>query len=435
MTSLPNLPNIFKDLVSSINIDNTLNKCNKKCKLTYYFKDSGIVARNMGTHILIEFDDKETECAEYSAPDTLICRNGGVSKLVVKEIRIYVPSMHTYKNESIPGELFIVLNNTQGGRNLIISLPITNSHGTIPYASSVISEVVTFLGTNGNSEGEGGNVKGMSVDLNRFIPKNTGYYSYVGHLPWIAETAAQSLNSENISSLNSENISSLNSENISSLNSENISSLNSETISNLRFNNIFNDTVLTCYDIIVYDIKDAAIYLGNDKIEKINTLVPFYGVNNSLTKKAKELLITYYIIKEYNKRGELNGIFKPNTKKFDNGVTPVQKSKLAYNDKGATYFKNDEIWIDCAPTGSEGNNLVIYKKPDNLPGVIFTQYFHIAFLIFVTILSTVIIVAIFKYGPSLLTNAKKPAAAAVAAGKAAAPKPPGKAAAPKPPGH
>lgn len=391
MTSLPNLPNIFKDLVSSINIDNTLNKCNKKCKLTYYFKDSGIVARNMGTHILIEFDDKETECAEYSAPDTLICRNGGVSKLVVKEIRIYVPSMHSYKNEPIPGELFIVLNNTQGGRNLIISLPITNSHGTIPYASSVLSEVVTFLGTNGNSEGEGGNVKGMSVDLNRFIPKNTGYYSYVGHLPWIAETAARSLNGENIS--------------------------------NLRFNNIFNDTVLTCHDIIVYDIKDAAIYLSTNNIVKINTLVPFYGVNNSLTKRAKELLITYYIIKEYNKRGELNGIFKPNTKKFDNGVTPVQKSKLAYNDKGATYFKNDEIWIDCAPTGSEGNNLVIYKKPDNLPGVIFTQYFHIAFLIFVTILSTVIIVAIFKYGPSLLTNAKKPAAAAAkaAAGKGGSP--------------
>jgi carbonic anhydrase len=391
MTSLPNLPNIFTDLVSSINIDNTLNKCNKKCKLTYYFKDSGIVARNMGTHILIEFDDKETECAEYSAPDTLICRNGGVSKLVVKEIRIYVPSLHTYKDETMPGELFIVLNNTQGGRNLIISLPITNSHGTIPYASSILSEVVTFLGTNGNSEGEGGNVTGMSVDLNRFIPKNTGYYSYVGHLPWIAENAARSLNGENIS--------------------------------NLRFNNIFNDTVLTCHDIVVYDIKDAAIYLSTNNIVKINTLVPFYGVNNSLTKRAKELLITYYIIKEYNKRGELNGIFKPNTKKFDNGVTPVQKSKLAYNDKGATYFKNDEIWIDCAPTGSEGNNLVIYKKPDNLPGVIFTQYFHIAFLIFVTILSTVIIIAIFKYGPSLLTNAKKPAAAAGAGpGKAAAPK-------------
>ena len=387
MTSLPNLPNIFTDLVSSINIDNTLNKCNKKCKLTYYFKDSGIVARNMGTHILIEFDDKETESAEYSAPDTLICRNGGVSKLVVKEIRIYVPSMHSYKNETVPGELFIVLNNTQGGRNLIISLPITNSHGTIPYASSVLSEVVTFLGTNGNSEGEGGNVKGMSVDLNRFIPKNTGYYSYVGHLPWIAENAAQSLNGENIK--------------------------------NLRFNNIFNDTVLTCYDIVVYDIKDAAIYLSTNNIVKLNTLLPFYKTNNSLSNKGKELLITYYIIKSYNKNGHIGGIFKQNPKKFDNGVTPVQKSKLAYNDKGATYLKNDEIWIDCAPTGSEGNNLVIYKKPDNLPGVIFTQYFHIAFLIFVTILSTVIIVAIFKYGPNLLTNAKKPAAAAGAAAKGA----------------
>jgi hypothetical protein len=379
MTSLPNLPDIFKDLVSSINIDNTLNKCNKKCKLTYFFKDSGIVARNMGTHILIEFDDTETVSAEYSSPDTLICRNGGVSNLVVKEIRLYFPSLHTYKEATVPGELFLVLNNTQGGRNLIISFPITNSHGTLPYTSSVLSEVVTFLGTNGNSEGQGGNVKGMSVSLNRFIPKNTGYYSYVGHLPWIAEKAALNWERENY-----------------------------------RFNTIFNDTVLSCHDIIVYDIKDAAIYLSNDKFEKINTLLPFYGANNGLTNKAKELLITYYIIKEYNKKGVINGIYKPNAKKFDNEVTPVQKSKLAYNDKGATYFKNDEIWIDCAPTGSEGNNLVIYKKPDSVPSVIFAQYFHIAFLIFVTILSTVIIIAIFKYGPGLLyANTKKAGAGAV----------------------
>ena len=373
MTSLPNLPYIFKDLVSSINIDNTLNKCNKKCKLTYYFKDSGIVARNMGTHILIEFDDAETESAEYSAPDTLICRNGGVSKLVIKELRLYAPSLHTYKDTTVHGELFIVLNNTQGGRNLIISLPITNSYGTIPYASSTLSEIITFLETNGNSEGEGGNVKGLSVDLNRFIPKNTGYYSYVGHLPWITEKAALNWERENY-----------------------------------KYNTIFNDTVLSCYDIIVYDVKDAAIYLSNEKYNKLNQFLPFYTSNNSrLTNKGKELLLTYYIIKEYNKKGEINGIYKTNVKKFDEGVTPLQKSKLAYNDKGATYFKNDEIWIDCAPTGSEGNNLVIYKKPDNIPSVIFNQYFHIAFLIFVTILSTVIIIAIFKYGPSLLNASAK----------------------------
>jgi hypothetical protein len=387
MTSLPNLPDIFKDLVCSINIDNTLNKCNKKCKFTYFFKDSGIVARNMGSHILIEFDDTETVSAEYSSPDTLICRNGGVSKLVVKEIRLYFPSLHTYKDETAPGELFLVLNNTQGGRNLIISFPITNSHGTLPYTSSVLSEVVTFLGTNGNSEGQGGNVKGMSVSLNRFIPKNTGYYSYVGHLPWIAEKAALNWGRENN-----------------------------------RFNTIFNDTVLSCHDIIVYDIKDAAIYLSNDKLKKINTLVPFYGENNALTNKAKELLITYSIIKQYNKKGEINGIYKPNAKKFDNGVTPVQKSKLAYNDKGATYDKSDEIWIDCAPTGSEGNNLVIYKKPDSVPSVIFAQYFHIGFLIFITILSTVIIIAIFKYGPGLLySTSKKTGAAGAGAGVAKKP--------------
>lgn len=368
MTSqLPNLPDIFKDLVSCINIDNTLNKCNKKCKLTYYFKESGIVARNMGSHILIEFDDTETVSAEYSSPDTLICRNGGVSKLVVKELRLYIPSLHNYKDQIVPGELFIVLKNTEGGRNLIISIAVSNSYGTIPYATSVLSEVITFLGSVGNSEGQGGNVKGVSVNLNKLIPKNTGYYSYVGHEPWITEKPAANW-----------------------------------IRNNYRFNTIFNDTILTCHDIIVYDIKDAAIYLNKDKFDKLNLILPFRNSGNIPTKRATEFYLTYYIIKSYNKNGEINGVFKSNPKKFDNGTTPLQKAKLAYNNQGATYLKNDEIWIDCAPTGSEGSNLVIYKKPDSVPSVIFAQYFHIAFLIFVTILSTIIIIAIFKYGPSLL---------------------------------
>jgi hypothetical protein len=390
MTSqLPRLPDIFKDLVSCINIDNTLNKCNKKCKLTYYFKDSGIVARNMGTHILIELDDTETVCADYSSPDSLICSNGGFSKLVVKELRLYVPSRHSYKNQIVAGELFIVLKNTQGGRDLIISIPISNSTGTVPYASSVLSEVITFLETLGNSEGEGGNVTGLSVNLNKMIPKNIGYYSYVGHVPWITEKAAINWMRDSFS-----------------------------------FNTIFNDTILTCYDIIVYDVKDVAIYVNKNNFNKINTILPFFSGSQSsdrkLTKRAAELLLTYNIIKTYNLVGEVSA-YKPNTKKFDNGVTPLQKSKLAYNNKGATYFKNDEIWIDCAPTGSEGNELVIYKKPDSVPSVIFTQYFQVAFLIFVTILSTIIIIAIFKYGPNLFKGkVKKPALGGAAGGPAGA---------------
>ena len=386
---LPPLPAIFKDLVSCINIDNTLNKCNKKCKLKYYFTDSGIVARNMGSYILIEFDDTDTVCADYASSNSSICSNGGFSKLKLAELRIYIPSLHTYKEQVIAGELLIVLNNTEGGRNLIISIPISNSHGTIPYASSVLSEVVTFLGTVGNSEGQGGNVKGMSVNLNKFIPKNTGYYSYVGHQPWIAAEAANRL----------------------------------INVNNVQINTIineFNNTLPSCHDIIVYDIKDVAIYLSNENGTKLWNIIPISS-ENKLTKKGYEFLLTYFI-RLYNKNGELTNIYRPNTKKFDNGITPIQKSNFAYNNKGAAYFKNDEIWIDCAPTGSEGNELVIYKKPDSPPSVIFTQYFHIAFLIFVTILSTVIIIAIFKYGPDLFKSTVKKGAGA-GAGPGAAVRP------------
>lgn len=378
MTTLPNLPDLFKDLVSCINIDTTLNKCNKKCKFTYYFNDSGILAKNMGSHLLMEFDDAETACAEYSSPNTTLCGNGGFGKLAAKEMRLYVPSRHTYRNEMADGELFILLNNIEGGRNLIVSIPIAKSHGTIPYASSTISEVVSFLGRIGNSEGQGGIVSGASVNLNKIIPKNTGYYSYVGHVPWITEKAANKW----------------------------------KTNGQTSFATIFDDTIPSCHDIIVYDIKDAAINLNIQTMTSIETLIP-WSITDVLTRRSTEFIITDLVI-HYNRYGELPNVFKANAKKFDNEITPLQKSKLAYNRKGATYSKNDDIWIDCAPTGSEGDNLAVYEKPTMSPSEIFSQYYNIAFLIFLTILSTYILYTLYEHGHKLI-GGKDPAAVAAAA--------------------
>lgn len=384
MTTLPNLPDIFKDLVSCINIDTTLKKCDKKCKFTYYFNESGILAKNMGSHILMEFDDASTTSpdasAEYSSPNTTLCGIGGFGKLAVKEMRLYVPSRHSYKNELADGELLILLNNIEGGRNLIVSIPIAKSHGTIPYASSILSEVVSFLGRVGNSEGQGGMVTGMSVQLNKFIPKNTGYYSYVGHPPWITEKAANKW----------------------------------KTNGQTSFATIFDDTIPTCHDIIVYDIKDAAINLNIQTMAAIETILP-WSITNVLTRRSSEFIITDLVI-HYNRYGDLPNVFKANAKKFDNEITPLEKSKLAYNRKGAIYSKNDNIWIDCAPTGSEGDNLVVYEKPTASPSEVFSQYYNIAFLIFLTILSTYILYNLYKHGHKLV-GGKAPAAvvAAVAA--------------------
>ena len=386
MTTLPNLPEIFKDLVSCINIDTTLNKCTHKCKFTYYFNESGIVAKNMGSHILMEFDDAATTnpdaSAEYSSPDTELCGVGRHSKLVVKEMRLYAPSRHSYKNSLADGELLILLNNIDGGRNLIVSIPIAKSHGTIPYASSILSEVVSFLGRVGNSEGQGGNVTGTSIQLNKFIPKNTGYYSYVGHPPWTTETAANKWKA------------------------------NGQT----SFATIFDDPLPSCHDIIVYDIKDAAINLNIQTMTAIETILP-WNINNVLTKRGTEFIITDLVI-HYNHFGDLPNVYKANEKKFDNEITPLVKAKLAYNRKGATYSKNDDIWIDCAPTGSEGDNLVVLEKPAPTPSEVFSQYYNIAFLIFLTILSTYILYILYKHGHKLV-GGKAPEVPVVGAGAGA----------------
>ena len=88
-----------------------------------------------------------------------------------------------------------------------------------------------------------------------------------------------------------------------------------------------------------------AINLNIQTMTAIETILP-WNINNVLTKRGTEFIITDLVI-HYNHFGDLPNVYKANEKKFDNEITPLVKAKLAYNRKGATYSKNDDIWIDC----------------------------------------------------------------------------------------
>ena len=169
-----------------INLEHTDNKCFNKCRFSYDFKNTTITAKNKKEYISIELADKDMVTAQYSSANTRMCRNGGNSRLSVQELRVYAPSLHTYgsNKERADGELFILLNNTSGGRHVIVSVPISTQNGTMPLASSALTDVISFLAKMGNSEGEGGDVKGLNFNLNDFIPQNVGFYSYVASVPW-----------------------------------------------------------------------------------------------------------------------------------------------------------------------------------------------------------------------------------------------------------
>ena len=306
-----------------INIVHTDNRCFGKCRLNYEFKKTQVIAENKGNYISIKLANKDSIVAEYSSANTPLCRNGeGSSKLTVNELRIYAPSLHKFGTDqkNTDAELFIILNNSSGGRNLVICLPISTLNGTLPRASSDLTSIISYLGKVGNNEGSGGTVKGLNFDLNGFIPQK-GYYSYTGSLPWNA--------------------------------------------------------CEKCTDFIVYDKNDAVI-----------------GLNNLIMSSLLKLVTTSSNITIVN--------------------TDHEKVGFAYNKRGATRgfgSGSDKIWINCYPTGSDGEILVEESKSGILNNNSFGMFSGLSQskyerykMIGQTILITILIVlALFFFIGGLLT--------------------------------
>tara|TARA_A100001015_G_scaffold162607_2_gene180723 strand:+ start:1384 stop:2373 length:990 start_codon:yes stop_codon:yes gene_type:complete len=256
-----------------INIIHTNKNCFNKCKFSYNFKKSEVSVVNKNTYLSIRLNDKDNVSAKFSSTNTPNCKNGGESDLTIDEVRIYSPSIHTYSNkkERADAEVIIILSNVTGGRHLIVSLPITSQNGNMPIASGQLTNIISYMSSSANSQGEGGQIRGLNFDLNSFIPQGKGYYSYAASLPW--------------------------------------------------------DACDKCTDYIVYDRKDVIISLNNFVLSKLQKMLE--QDNNIKLTKSDYSDLGY----AYNKRGAI-----PN---LDN---------------------NDTIWINCYPTGAEGQILVEQSK-------------------------------------------------------------------------
>ena len=255
-----------------INIIHTNKNCFNKCKFSYNFKKSEVSVKNKNKYLSIKLNDKDKVSAKFSSTDTPHCKNGGESDLTVDEIRIYSPSLHTYRNnQRADGEVIIMLSNITGGRHLLVSLPIGTQNGNMPVASDQLTNIISYMSTSANSQGEGGEVKGLNFDLNSFIPKSKGYYSYSASLPW--------------------------------------------------------DACEKCTDYLVYDKNDVIISLNNFALSKLQKMIK--KDDKIKVQKSNHKNLGY----AYNKRGAI-----PN---LDN---------------------NNNIWINCYPTGSEGQILVEESK-------------------------------------------------------------------------
>ena len=173
---------------SPINIIPTNTTCYEKCKFTYKFKTGGISAKNESDHLSITPVDNGSTINYYATTSNTVCgtgTGGGVHNYSVGEIKVFTPSLHTYNGQHVKGEFILHLNSITGPRNLLICIPIIETNNqSLSENAKQLNDIIKYMSPFQQGKESGLIPDSNNFDLNNFIPKNVGYYSYTAKMPF-----------------------------------------------------------------------------------------------------------------------------------------------------------------------------------------------------------------------------------------------------------
>jgi len=155
----------------NISKDKVQGPCNLLCDYNHKY---GIYSPNVT-------NKREYLSLNYSNPNSKAPVTYNDLKYNVSEIRIYQPSLHTYKGVNAIGEILII----QGGngKNLITSIPIIEG-GKSDKGSVQLGELILEASQRITNENESMTFSSGNFSLDNFIPNRVPYYAYTGSLPF-----------------------------------------------------------------------------------------------------------------------------------------------------------------------------------------------------------------------------------------------------------
>ena len=154
-----------------ININDIAGKCDLKCSYSFKYPSSSCVVTNRGDYISIAYDNPSTAPVKYTD-----------IAYFVSEVRVYSPSLHSYRGAKVDGEMIIVHNSSSGSSPLLVCVPIVKS-GNDSSASTIMTEIIQTMSTNAPTNGEQTNVNINDFNLNGFVPKKT-FFTYTANEPY-----------------------------------------------------------------------------------------------------------------------------------------------------------------------------------------------------------------------------------------------------------
>ena len=178
----------------NISSTNVKGKCDNKCSYAFKYSESSSTAKNNGVLINLTYDSTSVPPVVYNS-----------EKYIVENINIVSPSIHTFNNVSMPGEIIISHTPQSGGMPLKVCIPFTSSSESSS-ASQIITDIINKVASNAPSEGDSTNLN-MNFSLQQIVPRKpffvyTGEYSG-GNSDWVVygELEAIPLSSTTITTL------------------------------------------------------------------------------------------------------------------------------------------------------------------------------------------------------------------------------------------
>lgn len=149
----------------NISSQNVSGKCDLKCSYSFKYQESNSTATNNGVLINITYDSRSNPPVLYNN-----------QKYTVSNINIVSPSIHTFDNESMPGEIIIYHAPVNGGNNMAVAIPFTSSSESSS-ASSLITQIIQTVSSNAPSENDSTNLNMNGFTLQTIVPKKP-FFAY-----------------------------------------------------------------------------------------------------------------------------------------------------------------------------------------------------------------------------------------------------------------
>jgi carbonic anhydrase len=155
------------DITSS----NSSGKCDYKCDYKFRYQTSSCIGKNMGDYISLSYDNTASSFVTYN-----------LISYVVKEIRIYHKSLHSFNGNKLDGEMVVVHTSNTGEMPLLVCMPMKVSNST-SMSAAFFSNIIKTMSANAPAEGDSTTIKMNNYNLNHIIPKKA-FYSYTATEPY-----------------------------------------------------------------------------------------------------------------------------------------------------------------------------------------------------------------------------------------------------------